>query len=168
MKSAFNSLNLSSNYIYNPNKCFGQNALSGPQTCDQGRGAFADLFCSFLWGAGLCPLLSHLGPYPGLGPVSWTLAQGQGFPQSRKQWRKGLNYDQKMTRVGVNSRFGEKREEVRPFLWNSSRINCREISSTGRRLLLKGGTLVMGGALRDQGLPRWCWWWRTCLPMQGM
>lgn len=46
-----------------------------------------------------------------------------------------------MTWVGVNSRFGEKREEARPVFLDSSRINCREISSTGRRLLLKAGYL---------------------------
>lgn len=36
----------------------------------EAQGAVADLFCSFLWGAGLHPLLSHLGSCPGLGLTS--------------------------------------------------------------------------------------------------
>lgn len=39
-----------------------QSTFAGPQTCDQGLGAFADLFCSFLWGAGLCPSFPTLAP----------------------------------------------------------------------------------------------------------
>ena len=56
----------------------------------------------------------------------------------------------KITRVRVDSGLGEKREEARPVLQGSGRINSWRRTSTGSRLLLKGGTvLVLGGGLRD-------------------
>jgi hypothetical protein len=47
----------------------------------EGGGAFTDLFCTFLWGAGLRPLLSHPASLPGLGLASCPLAQGQDWKQ---------------------------------------------------------------------------------------
>lgn len=44
--------------------------LLGYRNVTKGQEAFADLFCSFLWGVSLCPLLSQLGSCPGWGPTS--------------------------------------------------------------------------------------------------
>ena len=97
---------------------------------------------SALWGTSLCPLLSHLpAPTQDWSQLSELWPKGKVFHKAGSSEGKGLNYDKKMTWVGVNSRFGEKREEARPVFLDSSRVNCREISSTGRRLLLKAGHL---------------------------